>query len=215
MQVEVWADIVCPWCGLGKHRLDAALSRIGDRDEIRVVHRSFQLDPNAAAEPSSVRDLLKHKYGLDDKGFAEVTGRVEGLAQAEGLTPYFVGDNLTGNTFLAHQWLALAGEYGLHEEGWNRIYRAHFGERRSIFSVDSLVELGTEIGLDAGEVRNALDSGLYAAQVDADGREARRLGATGVPFLVIDRKYVVSGAQSPEVLLQVFDQVRDQAGAGS
>lgn len=208
MRIDVWSDVICPWCGLGKHRLEAALSRLPADEQPEVVYHSFQLDPNAPIEPTSVKQMLTAKYRLDDAGFASVTGRVEALARAEGLTPYHVGDNLSGNTALAHQLLALAAERGLAEPAWDRLYKAHFGERRSIFDVDSLVELGTEVGLGAGEVREALESGRYEAQVEAEGREARSVGATGVPFFVIDNKYAVSGAQSPEVLLSVFEQVK-------
>ncbi len=130
------------------------------------------------------------------------------MAEAEGLTPYHVGENLSGNTGLAHQLLAMAADKGMAEAAWDRLYQAHFGERRSIFDVDSLVELGAEIGLDPGEVREALESDRYAAEVEEDGLQARRVGATGVPFYIIDGKYAVSGAQSPEVLLSVFDQIR-------
>lgn len=208
MRIDVWSDVICPWCGLGKHRLEAALGRLPDDEKAEVVYHSFQLDPNAPLEARSVRDLLKAKYGLDDDGFARATGRIEGLAEAEGLQPYHVGDNLSGNTALAHQLLALAAEKGMAPEAWDRLYKAHFGERRSIFDVDSLVELGTEIGLDPDEAREALETGRYAAQVQAEGMAARRVGATGVPFYVIDNKYAVSGAQPPEVLLSVFEQVK-------
>lgn len=208
MRIDVWSDVICPWCGLGKHRLEAALARLPDEDRAEVVYHSFQLDPNAPLQARSVRDLLKSKYGLDDAGFARATARIEGLAEAEGLQPYHVGENISGNTFLAHQLLAMAAVKGLAERAWDRLYKAHFGERRSIFEVDSLVELGAEIGLDPAEARDALETGRYAARVQAEGVEAGRIGATGVPFYVIDGKYAVSGAQPPEVLLSVFEQVK-------
>jgi predicted DsbA family dithiol-disulfide isomerase len=211
MKIEVWSDVICPWCGLGKHRLEAALDRLPGRDDVEVEYHSFQLDPYAPTEARPVKEHLKAKYRLDDAGFARVTRRVEELAEAEGLTPYHVGDNLTGNTFLAHQLLAMATEKGLQAEAWERLYRAHFGERRSIFDVDTLVELGAEIGLSADEVCEALTTGRYAAQVEADGTEARIMGATGVPFFVIDRKYAVSGAQPADVLVEVFEQVLAKA----
>lgn len=213
MRVEVWSDMICPWCGLGQHRLQAALDRLPDGDDVEVVYRSFQLDPYAPTQARPVAEHLKAKYGLDDAGFASVTGRVEGLAEAEGLTPYHVGDNLTGNTFLAHQLASLATDRGVQAEAWDRLYRAHFGERRSIFDVDSLVELGTEIGLDPAEVREALETGRYAERVRNEGMEARSMGATGVPFFVIDRKYAVSGAQPADVLLEVFQEVKAKASA--
>lgn len=208
MRIDVWSDVICPWCGLGKHRLETALAQLPEGERAEVVYHSFQLDPNAPLQAQSVRDLLKAKYGLDDAGFVRATARIEDLAEAEGLQPYHVGDNLSGNTALAHQLLALAAEKGLAAEAWDRLYKAHFGERRSIFEVDSLVDLGSEIGLEPAEVREALETGRYAAQVQAEGIQARRVGATGVPFYVIDNKYAVSGAQPPEVLLSVFEQVK-------
>jgi predicted DsbA family dithiol-disulfide isomerase len=208
MRIDVWSDLICPWCGLGKHRLEAAISRLPQDEKPEVVYHSFQLDPNAPAEARSVREMLTARYGLDDAGFAAATGRVEALAEAEGLTPYHVGDNLTGNTALAHQLLALAADRGLAEPAWDRLYKAHFGERRSIFDIESLVELGTEIGLDAGEVREALESGRYTDRVEAEGRQARSVGAAGVPFFVFDDKYAVSGAQPADVLVSVFEQVK-------
>ncbi|HVL51827.1 MAG TPA: DsbA family oxidoreductase [Actinomycetota bacterium] len=213
MKVEVWSDIVCPWCGLGKHRLDAALARLPQADDVEVIYRSFQLDPGAPSDPVSVKEMLTAKYGLDDAGFASVTGHVEALAAAEGLTPYHVGDNLAGNTFLVHQLLAMAAEYGLAAQAWDRVYRAYFGEQRSIFDVDALVELGSEIGLDPDAVREALSTGRYASRLQADLMNARRIGVTGVPFFVIDGRFAVSGAQPPEVLLEVLERARTAAPA--
>lgn len=208
MRIDVWSDLICPWCGLGKHRLEAALARLPAGEHAEVVYHSFQLDPNAPEKARSVRELLKAKYGLDEAGFEASTGRIEAMAEAEGLTPYHVGENLSGNTALAHQLLAMATEEGLAEKAWDRLYKAHFAERRSIFEIDSLVELGSEIGLEAGQVREALESGRYATRVQLAGMEARRIGATGVPFFVIDGKYAVSGAQPADVLVSVFEQVR-------
>ncbi len=208
MKIDVWSDVICPWCGLGKHRLEEALDRLPDGEQAEVVYHSFQLDPNAPEKPQRVQELLKAKYGLDQAAFETSTGRIEAMAEAEGLTPYHVGDNLSGNTALAHQLLAMATKEGLAEKAWDRLYKAHFGERRSIFEIDSLVELGSEIGLEAERVREALVTGRYATQVQLAGMEARRIGATGVPFFVIDGKYAVSGAQPAEVLVSVFEQVK-------
>lgn len=213
MKIEVWSDVICPWCGLGKHRLDAALASLPGGSAIEVEYRSFQLDPRAASEPEPVRDLLRRRYGLDEAGFRQATGRIEKMAEAEGLTPYHVGDNLSGNTALAHQWLAMATERGMSEAAWSRLYRAHFGERRSIFSTGSLVGLGAEIGLAPDEVQEALETGRYERAVAADLEEARRIGITGVPFFLIDRKYAVSGAQTAEVLAEVFRQVQEESAA--
>jgi predicted DsbA family dithiol-disulfide isomerase len=211
MRIEVWSDVICPWCGLGKHRLDAALAQLGDGVPLEIAYRSFQLNPNAPIEPEPVHDLLRRRYGLDEEGFRQSTGRIEAMAEAEGLDPYHVGDNLSGNTALAHQLLAMATDKGKSEAGWNRLYRAHFGERRSIFNPESLVELGGEIGLNPAEIRKALKTGRYEPAVEADLAEARSMGVTGVPFFAIDRRYGISGAQPAEVLADVFRQVLAEA----
>ena len=148
MQVEVWADVICPWCGLGAHRLDAALERFPHRDEVQVTRRSFQLDPGAAPGPGEpVRDMLRAK-GLDDGQIDAMTRRVESLAESEGLRPYHVLDNRVGSTGLAHELLAYAADQGQQAAAWQRLFTAYFGEARPIFSVEDLVTLAGEIGLD-------------------------------------------------------------------
>ena len=218
MQVEVWADIICPWCGLGTHRLEAALERFPHRDEVQVTHRSFQLDPAAPAGsvsrsgPCSGPASRPHmrKKGLDDGQIDAMTQRVEGLADAEGLRPYHVLDNRVGSTALAHELLAYAAEQGKHAEAWHRLFTAYFGEARPIFSVEDLVTLASEIGLDPEDAREALLSHRYAARVADEGREAAQLGATGVPFFVIDRRYGVAGAQPVDTLLAALQRAWDE-----
>jgi predicted DsbA family dithiol-disulfide isomerase len=210
MQVEVWADVICPWCGLGTHRLDAALERFPHRDEVQVIHHSFQLDPGAAQGSSEpVREMLRKK-GLEDGQIDAMTQRVEGLADAEGLRPYHVLDNRVGSTALAHELLAYAADQGKQAEAWQRLFTAYFGEARPIFSVDDLVSLAGEIGLDRESAREALLSRRYADRVADEGREAAELGATGVPFFVIDRRYGVAGAQPAETLLAALQRAWDE-----
>jgi predicted DsbA family dithiol-disulfide isomerase len=210
MQVEVWADVICPWCGLGDHRLEAALERFPHRDEVQVIHHSFQLDPSAPPGSSApVRDMLQTK-GLDDGQIDAMTRRVEGLADSEGLRPYRVLDNRVGSTALAHELLAYAADQGHQAEAWNRLFRAYFGEARPIFSVEDLVSLAGEIGLDPEDTREALLSRRYADRVADEGREAAELGATGVPFFVIDRRYGVAGAQPVDTLLAALQRAWDE-----
>jgi len=205
MKIEIWADLICPWCGLGLHRLERALAAFAHRDQVEIVHHSFQLDPDASETPQPVSDLLKKKYGLDDAAFHASTGKLEALAAADHLTPYHVADNVVGNTSLAHELLALAADRRLSEPGWKRLYRAYFGEQRPIFDVESLVELGSEIGLDPVETREALTDRRYRDRVVADGEAAQALGSTGVPFVVIDRRVVVAGAQSIDVFREALE----------
>ena len=208
MKIEIWSDVICPWCGLGQHRLDRALTELG-RDDVEVVHRSFQLDPRAPERVRPVREMLAEKYGANDAQLRASQARIEAMAAADGLTPYHVADNVVGNTHLAHELLAMASERGLEDAAWKRIYKAYFAEQRSIFTLDDLVGLGAELGLDRDEVRSALTEGRYREKVDRDAREAQALGATGVPFVVIDRKYGIAGAQP----LEVFRKVLEKASA--
>lgn len=134
-------------------------------------------------------------------------GRIEALAAAEGLQPYSVVDNHVGNTRFAHELLALAGDRGLGDAAWKCLYHVYFGQGKSVFTIDALVALGVEIGLEADAIRDALTSGRYTQQVEAEGREARALGATGVPFVVIDRRVAIAGAQPTEVSLSALDEV--------
>lgn len=205
MKVEIWSDLICPWCGLGQHRLDRALAAFEHAEHVEVVHRSFQLDPGAPQEPEPVARMLAKK-GMPPAQVSAMTRRVEALAAADGLSPYIVGDNIVGNTRLAHELLAMASERGLEAAAWERLYRAYFGEQRSIFDVESLVTLAGEIGLDPEEARAALTDGRYRARVEADGAEARALGCNGVPFVVLDRRYAVSGAQAVDVFLNALRQ---------
>ena len=210
MQVEVWADVICPWCGLGTHRLEAALERFPHRDEVEVTYRSFQLDPGAPSGPGEPVRAMLRKKGLDDGQIDAMTRRVEGLAHSEGLHPYHVLDNQVGSTALAHQLLAYAADQGKQAEAWRRLFTAYFGEARPIFSVDDLVSLAGEIGLDPAGAREALQSRRYAARVADERQEAAELGATGVPFFVIDRRYGVAGAQPADTLLAALQRAWDE-----
>ncbi|WP_214105412.1 DsbA family oxidoreductase [Acrocarpospora catenulata] len=207
MKVEIWSDILCPWCGLGTHRLGQAVARFEHGGQVEVVHRSYQLQPDWPAEVvMTSRQSLTQKYGLSEAQFEATTGRVEELAKADGLQPYVVSGNKVGNTQLAHEFLAYATSKGLHAQAWHHMFRAYFGEVRSIFDVDALLGLAGELGLDREETRQVLTEHRFRAQVQEDARQAQRLGARGVPFTVIDGRYGVPGAQDTDTLLQVLRQ---------
>lgn len=206
MRVEIWSDIICPWCGLGIHQLDAALARFAHTGDVQLVHRSFQLDERAPADRTeSVRQMLREKKGLSDAQIDGITARIESLAEAQGLRPYVVRDNHVGNTALAHEFAVWATELGRSKEAWDALYKAYFAEARSIFDVESLVTLASELGLKPDAAREVLSSRRYAPQVKADGHEARRLGVTGVPFILIDGRYAVSGAQPVDAMLRALE----------
>jgi predicted DsbA family dithiol-disulfide isomerase len=206
MQVEVWSDVVCPWCYIGKRRLESALEKFPHRDQVEVVWRSFQLDPTVPeGETHPTLPALAAKYGATEDAMRANMAQVEQIAAGEGLD-YHLADGVSGNTLLAHQLLHLAAERGLRNELKERLLHAHFEEGRSVFDTDSLVALGAEVGLDANEARQALTDRRYLAAVHQDAATAQALGATGVPFFVVDRKYGAAGAQPAELLLQILER---------
>jgi predicted DsbA family dithiol-disulfide isomerase len=211
MQVEIWSDVVCPWCYLGKRRFEAALESFDHRAEVDVMYRSFELDPSAARDDTEpMIDVLASKYGMSLAQAADAQRQMTERAAADGLA--FHMDGLRrGNTRDAHRLLHLAKEVGLQAELSERLHRAYFTEQRSIFDHDALLEVGVEAGLDRGEVRRVLDSVDYDDAVDTDEAMARSLGATGVPFFVIDRRYGISGAQPAATITQVLQDAWAEA----
>jgi predicted DsbA family dithiol-disulfide isomerase len=211
MQVEVWSDVVCPWCYIGKRRLESALEKFPHRDDVEVVWRSFQLDPSIPeGETHPTLPALAAKYRTSEDAMRANMARVEQLAADEGLD-YHLADGVSGNTLRAHELLHLAAEHGLRNRLKERLLHAHFEEGRSVFDVDSLVSLAVEVGLDEAEVREALADRRYLAAVREDGATAQALGATGVPFFVVDRKYGAAGAQPAELLLQILERAWAEA----
>lgn len=199
MKVEIWSDIACPWCYIGRRRFEAALREFDHRDQVTVTWRSFELDPNAAREyPGSINDMLVERKGWQRSRVEAMHAQISELAAAEGLDYHF--DRMrVGNSFDAHRLIHLAAHHGLQSEMKERIQRAYFTEGQSFGDVDTLVQLAAEVGLDAAEARRVLESNDYAAAVRGDERRAQMLGITGVPFFVFDEKFAVSGAQPSEL----------------
>ncbi|RPE44915.1 putative DsbA family dithiol-disulfide isomerase [Streptomyces sp. Ag109_O5-1] len=209
MRVEIWSDIACPWCYVGKARFEKALAAFPHRDEVEVVHRSFELDPGRAKDDvQPVLAMLSKKYGMSEAQAQAGEDNLGAQAAAEGLE-YRTRDRDHGNTFDMHRLLHFAKEQGRQDELIQLLYRANFAEERSVFSegTERLVDIAVAAGLDAAAVREVLaDPAAYADAVRADEREAAELGANGVPFFVLDRKYGVSGAQPAEVFTQALSQ---------
>ncbi len=213
MKVEIWSDVVCPWCYIGKRRFETALERFEHRGEVEVEYRSFELNPNAPSEvDGSLEEGLARKYGLSLEQARALNARVVEAAAGEGLQ-YRFDIAKRGNTFDAHRLLHLAASDGLQAAMKERLMAAYFLEGRAIGDPETLVELAGEVGLDPRRARAALESGEFATDVRADEREATELGITGVPFFVIDRRYGVSGAQPPEVMLKALAAGWDDVGS--
>ena len=206
MRVDIWSDLVCPWCYVGKRRFEKALERFDHRADVEVVHRSFQLNPAAPRDRTSDRrEMLMQKYQLSPAQVEEMDARMTQVAAAEGLEFQLQG-TVTGNTFDAHQLVHLGRERGMQDPVVERLYRAYFTEQRSLFTPESLLDLAADAGLDRDEAADVLRSSRYAEAVAADIATARRLGATGVPLFVADDRYGISGAQAPEAFLDVLQR---------
>ena len=204
MQVEIWSDVVCPWCYVGKRRFELALSAFDHRDAVEVVWRSFELDVDAPRErEGDYAGRLAAKYGVDPDEAQVMIDRMVRLADEVGIDMRF--DRLrAGNTFDAHRLLHWAREHGLQGELGERLFRAVFCEGVPVGDRAALAELAADVGLDGAAA--VLQSGAYAADVRADEQEAAALGCRGVPFFVIDRRYAIAGAQSTDLFAEVLDQ---------
>jgi predicted DsbA family dithiol-disulfide isomerase len=212
MQVEIWSDIVCPWCYLGKRHFEQALAEFEHRDDVQVIYRSFQLDP-AAPEGATTPtiELLADKYGMTPAQASQAQREMEERAAADGLTFRMEGLR-RGNTRDAHRVIQLAKDRGLQEAVVERLHRAYFTEQDSVFDHKALTRLAVEAGLDRDEVASVLAGDAYSEQVDTDEAMARALGATGVPLFVIDRKYGISGAQPADTVAQVLERAWSENG---
>jgi predicted DsbA family dithiol-disulfide isomerase len=208
MRVDIWSDVVCPWCYIGQGRFSRALAGFEHRDEVEVVYRSFELDPSIpGGQATPIVDLLAAKYGMTQAEAQQAEGRVAALAAAEGLD--FTADRAMGNTLDAHRLVHLGREHGAQERVLQHLYHAYFGEGRSVFDHEALAGVAAEAGLDPGTAREALKGDSYTDAVRADEAQAARLGITGVPFFVVDGKYGVSGAQPEETFLLALREAWD------
>lgn len=211
MRVEIWSDVVCPWCYIGKRRFEAALSQIDDPDDIEVVWRSFQLDPtHQRGDRIPLEESLARKYGRTIEQVREMNAQVTAIAAEVGLN-YDFDRYVVVNTFDAHRLTQLAKELGLGDALHERFLKAQLEEGEVLDDHETLIRLAAETGIPAEESRRVLESDAHADAVNADIQEMLSLGGTGVPFFVFDRRYGLSGAQPTEVFLEVFQAAREAA----
>jgi predicted DsbA family dithiol-disulfide isomerase len=216
VRVEIWSDVVCPWCYIGKRRFEKALARFDHSDEIEVVWRSFQLHPE---HPKGLREPLEESLAAKIGGSVEqvraMNDHVKSLAAAEGLDYDFERYTLV-NTFDAHRLTHLAKAHGIGAKLHERFLRAQLIEGELLDDADTLVRLSAETGVPRDDARRVLEGDDYTADVDGDISELRSLGGNGVPFFVIGRRYGVSGAQRTEVFLRALEAARaDEAQRSS
>ncbi len=202
MIIDVWADVVCPWCFIGKRRLEKALSAFGHKDEVTIRHRAFQLQPDAKdVLPTS--ELLASKYQVSPEQVKQMQANVCAVADGEGLC-YNLDETLSGNTFDAHRLLLWAATINKQDELLEAMFSSYFEKSRPLFSHSDLVAVAISVGIDADLADDILRSDQYGDEVVTDRNLASQLGATGVPFFVVDMKYGISGAQPLEAFTQTL-----------
>lgn len=212
MRIDIWSDVVCPWCSVGRARFARALEAFEHRDEVEVVWRSFELDPAAAPSTEATggqAELLAAKYGRTLEQAQEMLDQMTATAAADGLTFRF--DRMRGgNTFDAHRLLHLARVRGVQHELKEALDTGTFADGLSVSDHDELTRVAVTAGLDEDEVRRVLASDEYADAVRGDVAQARAYGITGVPFFVLDGRFGVSGAQPAEHVLAALEQAHEQ-----
>jgi predicted DsbA family dithiol-disulfide isomerase len=211
MKVEIWSDVVCPFCYIGKRKFENALAQFGPRGEVQVEWKSFQLTPDFVPTPGeSIHASLAKKKGVPEAEGRRMNDYMTQAAKEVGLD-YQFDKAIPANTFLAHQLIHFAAHNGQQDAMKERLFAAYYLEGQNLNDVDTLVKLAAEIGLDANAARQALVAGTYANEVRRDEYEAQQIGVRGVPFFVFDDKYAVSGAQPSEVFAEVLDKVWEEA----
>lgn len=206
MKVEIWSDIMCPFCYIGKRNLEAALKQFPDTAMLEIEWKSFQLDPSIPAKTDkNVYQYLAERKGWSMEQTMKIHQNVVQMAKDAGLT-YNFDSAVVANSFDAHRLIQLAKEKGLGDNAEERLFSAYFTEGKNFGNHDTLLELGKEIGLKEEDIKKALADDVYAYKVKQDIAEAQHIGVTGVPFFVFDRKYAISGAQPVELFMQTLQQ---------
>jgi len=211
--IEVWTDLGCPWCYVGKHRLQAAIAQRPDADRFELRLRSFELNPGAPTTPETIESAFLRSHGGTAQVVVQAERRIRALAQSEGLA--FSLDRLNANTFDFHRVFQFAQEQGVGIEFFSLVQDRYFAGDLNPFAPDALAAAGAEVGLSEDRVREVLSGDEYAAAVREDVEEGRRLGVQGAPFTVFDRRLAASGAQSVGGYAQALAQTVAQAPAGA
>ncbi len=210
MKVEIWSDINCPFCYMGKRNIEKALEQFPHRDEVEVTWKSFELDPYAEVDPEEdLYEKLASKYGHDRQWAEDMSSNVAERGAALGLE-YNFDKTIPTNSLDAHRLIHFAAQHGLQDQAKERLLKAYFTEGKHIGKHETLVQVAEEIGLETAAVEKMLAGDDFKEEVRKDEREAQQLGIRGVPFFVLNRKYGISGAQPSEVLLQALQQTWEE-----
>lgn len=210
MKVEIWSDVMCPFCYIGKRKFENALAQFPHKDDVKVIWKSFQLNPDLVTDPTknTIQHLAEVK-GWSLQQAQETSDYVSNLAQKEGLTYHF-DKAVVANSFDAHRLSCLAKHHGLQDAAEERLFLAYFTEGKNTADLETLIQLGVEIGLDADAVRQMLNSNAYADEVRQDIYEAQQVGVRGVPFFVLGEKYAISGAQDTALFVEALNKTWEE-----
>jgi predicted DsbA family dithiol-disulfide isomerase len=211
MRVDIWSDVICPFCYVGKARFEKALSSFDHRDEVEVVYHSFELDPGYPKDSTETTfAMLRKKYGMSEADARAAESRVAAMAEAEGLG--FQSERPVGNTFDLHRVLHLGLAKGVQAQLLDAVNEAYFAQGRQVFDRDVIEEIAAKTGLDAAAAGDVIDGDGYADDVRRDELQARELGVSGVPFFVFDMALGVSGAQPTEMFASALQQAWQRRG---
>lgn len=206
MKVEIWSDVMCPFCYIGKRKFESALTQFPGKENVQIIWKSFQLSPDMKTDLNiSIHQFLAKHKGFTVQEAEEVNQHVTELAKQVGLTFKF-DKTVVANSFNAHRFAHFAKHHGKQNEAEERLFYSYFTEGKNIDDYSTLIKLGEEIGLDVATLKQALENNTYADDVKADIREGQQIGVRGVPFFVFDRKYAVSGAQNIPVFLETLEK---------
>jgi len=206
MKVEIWSDFVCPFCYLGKTKFEKALESFSDKENVEIVYKSFELDPNASKSyKGTMSELISKKYGITIEEAQANNKRITNQAKEVGLV-YNLEKAIPINTFYSHRLFQYAKQLGKDEEVVGLLFKAYFTDSKNISDIGTLVEISKQAGLEEKEVREVLSSDKYSDRVRSDEKEAQDIGITGVPFFIIDGKYSISGAQPIETFKKALEK---------
>ncbi len=206
MVVEIWSDVMCPFCYIGKRKFETALNQFKHKDKVNVVWKSFQLAPDLKTDTSkTIHQFLSEHKGMPLDQAKQMNDQMSTMAKQSGLT-YNFDQSVVANSFDAHRFSHFAKEHGVQNEAEEKLFAAYFTEGKNIADHETLAQLGVDIGLDANEMKAVLTSDKYAEDVENDSNEAQQIGVRGVPFFAVNRKYAISGAQESSLILETLEK---------
>jgi predicted DsbA family dithiol-disulfide isomerase len=212
MKVNIWSDVRCPFCYIGKRKFEKALEQFEHKEQVEVIWRSFQLDPTLKTDTDiNIYDYFAQMKGMPSEQAVEMFGHVTAVAKEVGLE-FKLADSVLANSFKAHRMIQYAKHKGMGDAIEEQLFKIHFIEAKNIDDTEVLLEAGKAIGLDSNELKEVLSTNAFADEVRLDELAAQQIGVRGVPFFVFNDKYGVSGAQSPDVFLETLEKAWAEAG---